>query len=355
MALFVVIENNVSKTGYEHLNNVSTTRYIEMCCRKRNAQTTKRGRAPLTLADCMPRFHDNRLRALAEAVRGGTMRAASESLNVAPSSISRQIAQLEDELGVPLIERNRSPLKLTEAGEIALGYYREFTTQREAFISQVRDLQHLKGGTVKLAVGEALIGDILLNVLDRFMSQYPDIRIFIRTAGTADVVGLVLSDEVHLGMAFQPEPDAKIRVRASSDQPIKVIASPGHPISKRSSVTFSDLARERLAMPETTFRIRHVIKNAESEEHVFLQPVLVSNSLLALKEFARSGSGITILPAIAAHPEIEDGRLIAVPIDHPALSHTSASVITRLGRQLPVGAVRLLQKIEANMPFLATS
>jgi hypothetical protein len=43
--------------------------------------------------------------------------------------------------------------------------------------------------------------------------------------------------------------------------------------------------------------------------------------------------------------------LNAVSIDHPAMMHTSASVITRLGRQLPVSAVRLLQKIEATMPF----
>lgn len=302
----------------------------------------------------MPRFHDNRLRYLAEAIRGGTMRAASENLNVAPSSISRQIAQLEDELGVPLIERNRSPLKLTEAGELALTYFREFTTHQEAFISQVRDLKGLRGGTVRLAVGEALIGDLLLDVLQRFMSMYPDIRIEMATAGTADVVGMVLEDEAHMGMVFQPEPDAKIRVRASSDQPLKVVVKPGHPLARRESVKLSDLASERLALPEKSFRIRQMLSAAESDEHIFLSPVFVSNSLLALKEFARSGLGTTILPSIAAHTEITAGTLAAIPIENPSLMHTSASVITRLGRQLPVGAVRLLQKIEATMPFLPT-
>ena len=300
----------------------------------------------------MPKFHDNRLRYLAEALRAGTMRAASENLNVAPSSISRQITQLEAELGVPLIERNRSPLKLTEAGELALSYFWGFTTQQKAFISQVRDLKGLRGGTVQLAVGEALIGDLLLDVLERFMSQYPEIRVFIRTAGTAEVLGLVLEDEAHMGMVFQPEPDAKIRVRASSDQPMKLIVRPGHPLSKRSSVRLAGLAGEMLAMPEDSFRIRQVLRVAESEEQVNLAPALVSNSLLVLKEFVRSGTGITILPGIAAHSEIADGTLQAVPIDQPVLMHTSASVITRLGRQLPVAAVRLLQKIEATMPFL---
>lgn len=300
----------------------------------------------------MPKFHDHRLRYLAEAVRGGTMRAASENLSVAPSSISRQIAQLEDELGVALIERSRRRLKLTEAGEIALGYYRELATQQEAFVSRLHDLKGLRGGTVHLAVGEALIGDLLLEVLQRFMEQYPDIRLVIHTAGTTEVVAMIIEDEVHMGMVFQAVPDAKLRIRASSDQPLKVMVRPDHPLAGRTSVKIADLAGERLGVPEKSFRIRQIISSAESEENVFLTPVLTSNSLLLLKAFARSGAGITILPSIAAHSEVEAGVLKAIPIDLPSLKHTGASVITRLGRQLPVGAVRLLQEIEATMPFL---
>lgn len=300
----------------------------------------------------MIRFHDNRLRYLAESVRGGTMRAASENLNVAPSSISRQIAKLEDELGVQLIERNRSPLKLTEAGEIALRYYREYTTQQEAFISQVRDLKGLKGGTVSLAVGEALIGDFFFNVLNNFMAQHPDIQIIMRAVGTADVIAMVLEDETHMGMVYQPVSEAKIRIRASSYQPLKVIVHPDHSLSNRASLTLADLVGERLGLVEPNFRIRQILSSVESEEHVFLSPVLVSNSMLVLKEFVRSGSGITILPAIAAHSEISAGTLCAVPLNHPALMHTSASIITRLGRELPLAAVRLLQKLEATIPYL---
>lgn len=300
----------------------------------------------------MQDFHDSRLRFLAEAVRSRTMRAASENLDVAPSTISRQIAQLEKELGVALIERNRTRIKLTEAGEIALNYYREFMTQQEAFVSQMRDLKGLRGGTISLAVGEALIGDMLLDTLARFMAQYPDVRVVIRTAGTAEVVGLVIEDEAHMGLVFQPEPEAKIRIRASSDQPLKVIMRPNHPLSAKRALKFADIAGERLGLPEKSFRIRQIIGAVEAEEHQFLSPVLVSNSLLTLKEFARSGSGITILPGIAAQSEVSAGILKSVPLDHPKLLHTTASVITRLGRQLPVGAVRLLQKIEATMPFL---
>src|SRR5690606_6988446 len=107
------------------------------------------------------------------------------------------------ELGIPLIERSRRTLKLTEAGEIAIGYYRQLTTHQEAFVSQLRDLRGLKGGTVHLAVGEGFIGDLLLGVLRGFMDRYPYIQLTMHTCGTNEVVALLLEDEAHIGMVFQ--------------------------------------------------------------------------------------------------------------------------------------------------------
>jgi len=86
-----------------------------------------------------------------------------------------------------------------------------------------------------------------------------------------------------------------------------------------------------------------------------LSAVSLNHEALVLKEFVRSGSGITILPAIAAHSEISAGTLSAVSLNHEALMQTKVSVITRLGRELPLAAVKLLQQLEAIMPNLPVS
>jgi len=302
----------------------------------------------------MAEFNDNRLRYLHEAVRCGTMRAASESLDVAPSSISRQIAQLEDELGVTLIERGRRTIRLTEAGEIAYAYYRERVSQQEAFLSRLSDIRGLREGTVHLAVGEGFIGDLLIGLLRRYMDEYPAIRISTRIAATTDVARLIVEDEAHIGLVFQCPPDAKLRVRASSAQPLKVLFRPGHAFDGRATVGLAEVAEQPLSLPDRSFRIRQLLGAAESAERVLLQPKITSNSLLILKDFARSGTGVTILPSIAAYSEIQAGTLRSAAIDHPALSDTEASVVVRLGRQLPISANRLLQAIEATMPFLPT-
>ena len=87
------------------------------------------------------------------------MRAASEELNVATSSISRQIAALEKDLGMRLIEGGRRKIKLTEAGDAAFAYYREMRAHEEVFLSRVEELRSVRTGTINLAVGEAFISD----------------------------------------------------------------------------------------------------------------------------------------------------------------------------------------------------
>lgn len=301
----------------------------------------------------MKTINESRLLYLYEASRIGSMRAASEALNVAPSSISRQIALLEQELGVALLERGRRSIKLTEAGEAAVAYFRERRSRQEAFLSRVHGLSGLTEGRIVLAVGEGMVGNPLFEILTTFMEEHPGIRIATRVVGTNEVLGLVIDDEAHIGMVFQCPPHPKIRVRAASEQPMNVLFRPTHRFMKAGSVTLDELVNERIALPERSFRIRQVLEEVEQERGVFLTPSLTSNSLLLLKEFAQSGAGVTILPAIAAYGEIQSGTLMARPIDDVILTRTGVHVVTRLGRQLPLAAARLLQRIEACMPRIA--
>jgi DNA-binding transcriptional LysR family regulator len=143
-----------------------------------------------------------RLRYLYEAARLGTMRAASEELNVATSSISRQIAALEKDLGMRLIEGGRRKIKLTEAGDAAFEYYREMRAQEEVFLSRVEELRSIRTGTINLAVGEAFISDDFSEVLQAFMRRFPGIIVRVKMSGSNNAVELVRDDEAHFGLIF---------------------------------------------------------------------------------------------------------------------------------------------------------
>ncbi len=110
---------------------------------------------------------------LYEAARLGSMRAAADQLGVAVSSISRQISQLEAELGVALIEHGRRSLLLTEAGKLLIDYYSEQLTHRESFEARLADLKGLRTGRLSLAIGEGFIGTQLAGVGRALRLQTP--------------------------------------------------------------------------------------------------------------------------------------------------------------------------------------
>lgn len=290
---------------------------------------------------------DVRLRYLFESAQLGTMRAASEKLDVATSSVSRQIAELEQELGLTLIEKGRRRIRLTEAGEAACQYFREKQSQEEAFLSRIKEMKSIRTGKITLAVGEAFVTQAFSDMLDEFMQRYPGMEIQVAVSNTTRVVEQVREDDAHMGLIFDTPRDPKVRARLVIPQPLKVIVNRDHALGARDRISLRDIQGESIGLTDEGYRIRQVLHAAEREEGVFLEGSLQTNSLTLLTDFVKSGRGITILPELVVHEELVAGTLRALVTENSVLNSTQTSLITRVGRQLPIGAFRLLLSLEA--------
>ncbi|WP_339863342.1 LysR family transcriptional regulator [Paremcibacter congregatus] len=293
-------------------------------------------------------FNLSRLRYLYEVAQCGSMRAASEKMNVAPSSVSRQIAILEDELGVEVLERGRGKAKLTEAGEMAVKYYRDDLGRKEILASHLNDIQGLRRGSITIAMGEGFVSDLLSEAMQAFMREYPEIEIDVRVAGTNQVLSLVEEDEAHLGMVFDCPALPRITVQQAYNQPLKAVMAASHALAGRKSVSLTDFVSLKYALPQKNFRIREVLDEAAYQEKLVLDPVLTSNSLLILKNMAMTPDGVTVLPDIAILKELKAGHLVSIPVESASLSNTSADIVTRLGRLLPGAAREFLKYLRAH-------
>ena len=288
---------------------------------------------------------DAKLRFLAEAAALGSMRAASEKLDVAVSSISRQIARLEAEVRLPLIERGRRSIKLTEAGELALRYHRESVAQRESLESGFQALRGLRAGHVHLSIGEGFVRE-LSTLLQGFLARNVGILMSINMASTIEVIRQITEDEVHIGLVFHPPADPRISLRSTIAQPIRLIVHPKHPLAGATSVKLRELSAHRLCLPETGLRLRQIIGMAESNDSVSLNPDVTTNSLHLLRDMAKSGNYATLLPEISAIAELNCGELVSVPVANAGLQSTSISLICRLGRTLPTAPAAFLPLME---------
>lgn len=296
----------------------------------------------------MSLVQDRRILYFFEAVRLGSVRAAADCLNVAPSAVSRQIAQLELELGTPLLERHRRGVKPTEAGDRVLGYYRQRLTHQELLLDSLQALRGLHSGSVVLAVGEGFI-DGLAGPLSHFSEQHPKVKIQVNMCGSNEVIRQVVEDEAHLGLVFNPAADPKLRSHASQPQPVCVIVNPQHPLAQETHpIELAGLDTYRLALPGVSFGIRQILTQAEQQLGVMLTPTLTCNTIAMLKRFSMHG-GVTLLPTFVVDEDLEAGRLCAIALHNEIFASPRVHLISRLGRQLSVGPSRLLGMLVQEM------
>jgi DNA-binding transcriptional LysR family regulator len=289
---------------------------------------------------------DLNLRYLYAAAKMGSMRAAADNLGVAVSSVSRQISQLEADVGIGLIEHGRRNIKLTETGMLLVEHYSEQLRLNEAFDAKLSDIKGLRTGRIHLAIGEGFIGEPLSSLLVRFNAKHPGLVINVHmSASSNEVVRLVAEDDAHLGLVFQSSDDPRIRVQASVRQPLCAIMKIDHALAGQKLLKLADLQSYRLCLPESSFRTRQLLQTAESDERVSLQPIVTSNSITLLKSLLESGEFFTLLPVLAVSKEIDSRQFAAVPIDSSALKDAAVQLISRLGRRLPPAPQRMLSAL----------
>lgn len=296
----------------------------------------------------MSYVHENRINFFFEAVNKGSVRAAADALDVAPSAVSRQISQLEQELAVTLIERHRRGIKATEAGEEVLKYYKAYLIQQELLLENLQSLQGLQKGHIFIAMGEGYIDDVA-GLLSEFSSQFPEIKLHLSICSSNEVIRKVTEDEAHLGLVFNPARDPKIRSHLAMDHPLSIILHKEHPLAQISPIELSQLNQYRLALTDVSHGIRQIISQVENLTGVVLTPTLECNNLSTLKAYAING-GITLLPkfTIEHHAHLYPD-LIALPLHHPTFAQTKSHIITRLGRQLGNAANTLLHMLVYEM------
>ncbi|WP_321958556.1 LysR family transcriptional regulator [Burkholderia cenocepacia] len=292
---------------------------------------------------------DSRIVYFYEAVRCGTIRAAADWLDVAPSAVSRQIGLLEKELDATLVERHARGVTPTEAGRCVIEYFREQLAHRDDLISRLQELRGLKTGQVSLVLGEGFVSDLLAGPMQQFCRQFPGIHVNLDVGSTNDVIRKISNDEGEIGLVYNPPSEPKLVSRASKRQPMMAIVGPDFPRRSHKVLTVQQLATYPLAATHPSYGTRQMMEAVEYAERVRLAPIITTNSFAILKEFVKSGLGISVMPAFAVTAELQARELFAIDIAHPILENAEAHMVTRVGRKLSVAANKMLQMMTGQM------
>jgi DNA-binding transcriptional LysR family regulator len=171
-------------------------------------------------------------------------------------------------------------------------------------------------------------------------------------------VQAVVEGEAQIGIVYSPPADRRLQSHARIRQPTCAIVHPKHPLAKLGRAPkLSDVAHYPVAELRGSFGTQKLMEVAAATERTSFNPVVRTNSFQVLKSFVCANLGIAFMPAFAAAREMQDGEVVALPIDHPVLRTAEAHIITRHGRRLPPATLGLLQhlikRMKAFEPFVA--
>jgi len=281
--------------------------------------------------------------------RGGISNAA-KALHRSQPAISRRIALLEQELGVPLFERIAGKTRLSDAGRVMVPYAERAVAAAQDAENAVRALLRDNSGPVALAVTGTLAGERLSKVLKRFAGRHPDVALTLRTATSAEVSDLIRRGEATIGLRYDRDRSRDLDCEVLFAEPLQVVCAPDHPLAGRRVSKLADLRNERwIAFPEVPGR-REI-----TASHVFAlflthglgevdwTPV---DSLTAQKRLVEAGLGIALLSQSNAAEELRAATIATIRVGNLSASHEVVAV-TRHGGFLSAASRRLLDIIRA--------
>ncbi|QHE83513.1 LysR family transcriptional regulator [Hydrogenophaga sp. BPS33] len=256
------------------------------------------------------------LRHFAEVARCGSLRLASDRLFVAGSAISRQLALLEEEFGLPLFERGRgkTSMRLTPAGEVLMNLVRKLEAEEENTRAAMHALKHPQREVIRMGVPESQTQEFMPIFLTDFRRRHPEVDFDVRLATSTRLMELLREDELDVALVFNAL--MLPGVRAVYERPLKtcLLVAHDHPLAQRAKVRLEDCAGYPMALPDASLDLMRV--NDETFVRAGIRPdrALVSNSYELLRSTCAAGMAVAVLSEPLSHRAAEERALRYLPL-----------------------------------------
>ena len=285
------------------------------------------------------------LRYFVEVAQREHISEAAEHLHVAQSAISRQIANLEDELGTPLFERIGRNVKLTPIGKIFLEHAIVALKAIDFAAKQVEEYLDPAKGTIKIGFPTSLASYVLPSVISAFKKEYPDVSFHLRQGSYKYLIEAVKNRELNLAfLGPLPQKDDEINTTLLFSESISALLPSSHPLAKQESINLIDLRNEKFVSFPEGYVLHKVALDACKS--VGFTPNITSEGedMDALKGLVAAGIGVTLLPESSMY-DSTPRMTVKMPISNPPIRRT-VGIISPIGRELASSEVVFLDFVK---------
>lgn len=242
-----------------------------------------------------------RLLTFREVARQGSFSRAGEALALTQPAVSQQVAALEKQLGVRLLDRGPGGPTPTEAGALLLAHADAVADRLSQAGTQVAELAATERETLRIGSFPSALATLIPEAIVRLRARMPDVQVEATEASGEELGAAVAAGELHAAVCFQDaeqpprRPEGTERHELGREAMLAVMAE-GHPLASRESLRVADLADETWTAPSRDALLYRTCVAAGFEPRISF----VTRDVLAARGLVASGLAVTLMPALLA-------------------------------------------------------
>lgn len=267
------------------------------------------------------------LRAFVEVVRQSGFSQAAKVVFATQSTVSKAVRQLEDEIGVPLLNRIGHRSTLTAAGEVVYRRGLRLLAERDDLLAEINEIRGLQRGTLRLGLPPVGSSTLFAPLFSIYRHRYPGIDVRLAEHGSDRLEEILRAGEIDLAASLLPvsEDFAWEEVRR---EPLVVLLSPGHDLAGGPAVTLAGLKDQPFILFERGFALNRILLDACRRQGFEPTVAARSSQIDFIVELAATGLGVAFLPRMIAEQRIRS-TVAHVPLNEPATDWNIAMIWRR--------------------------
>ena len=258
------------------------------------------------------------MEALVCIIEERTFSGAARKMYLTQPSLTKHIRNVEEILGMKILNRRSRGITLTPEGKILYDYAKRIMRLREEAKEKIQRVRENEGGNIFICASTIPATYLLPRVLNDFRKAHPDIRFYMQNADSNEVIEMITGNRGEIGFAGKDPRSARLHTVALWKDRLVLAVPSDHPFVKRGSVTLSELSQEPFIVRERGSATREVFEGCLRDQKKL---TLASFNIIsevgsseAVKEAVLAGLGVSVISVHAIAREVERGLIVEVPL-----------------------------------------
>ncbi|MBL0942955.1 MAG: LysR family transcriptional regulator [Hydrogenophaga sp.] len=242
------------------------------------------------------------LRVFQAVAAHGSFTRAGAQVGLSQPAVSRCVTELEQQLGLKLLDRTTREVLLTAAGRNLATRLERVLDDLDAVLLDVRGLATQRQGRVRIASSPTLSANLLPECIARCQREHPGLALVLLDRMQHDALASVLAGEVDFGVVIDPGPNSALHAEPVLSEPFCFVAPPTHRLARKRSVRWTELAGEPLVLLDHASGSRRLIDDALREQGVAPPLAQEVGHVTTIFRMLDAGLGVSVVPTLALPP-----------------------------------------------------